>query len=161
MVRVCRFCVLYTVAFAYVNRKPLTSPSQPFGNHDFVFYVCESASVLYISPLVSFVKIPHVSHVVFIFLCLTDFTSYDNLWVHPCCCQWPSSPAGSSPLGQFWTSCWWGGIWHQKIWDGISSLEDQLIILRCQCSPPQRVASGAISHLISCPVRPHGTRHPC
>ena len=24
---------------------------------------------------------------VFVFLCLTDFTQYDNLQVHPCCCR--------------------------------------------------------------------------
>ena len=27
-------------------------------------------------------------HMVFVFLCLTYFTQYDNLWVHPCCCRW-------------------------------------------------------------------------
>ena len=26
--------------------------------------------------------------VTFIFLCLTCFTQYDNLQVHPCCCRW-------------------------------------------------------------------------
>ena len=27
-------------------------------------------------------------HTIFIFLCLTYFTQYDNLWVHPCCYKW-------------------------------------------------------------------------
>ena len=26
---------------------------------------------------------------IFFFLCLTDFTQYDALSVHPCCCKWP------------------------------------------------------------------------
>ena len=25
---------------------------------------------------------------IFVFLCLTYFTQYDNLQVHPCCCKW-------------------------------------------------------------------------
>ena len=27
-------------------------------------------------------------HMIFVFLCLTYFTSCDNLRVHPCCCKW-------------------------------------------------------------------------
>ena len=27
-------------------------------------------------------------HTIFLFLCLTYFTQYDNLQVHPCCCKW-------------------------------------------------------------------------
>ena len=30
-------------------------------------------------------------HVIFVFLCLTYFTEYDNLWAHPCCCKWHHS----------------------------------------------------------------------
>ena len=26
-------------------------------------------------------------HMIITFLCLTDFTNYDNFWVHPCCCR--------------------------------------------------------------------------
>ena len=27
-------------------------------------------------------------HMVFVLLCLTYLTQYDNLWVHLCCCKW-------------------------------------------------------------------------
>ena len=27
-------------------------------------------------------------HMTFVLLCLTCFTHYDSLWVHPCCCKW-------------------------------------------------------------------------
>ena len=33
----------------------------PFGKHKFVFYVCESISVLYIYSLVGIFQIPHIS----------------------------------------------------------------------------------------------------
>ena len=36
----------------------------PFGNHKFVFYVCESLSVLQISPLVSVFQIPRISDII-------------------------------------------------------------------------------------------------
>ena len=28
-------------------------------------------------------------HMLFLLLCLTYFTQYATLWVHPCCCKWP------------------------------------------------------------------------
>ena len=27
-------------------------------------------------------------HMIFVFLCLTYFTQYNNLYAHPCCCKW-------------------------------------------------------------------------
>ena len=37
--------------------------------------------------LYSFFYIPHISNIVFAFLCLTYFIQYDSLWVHTCCCK--------------------------------------------------------------------------
>ena len=68
--------------FVSVNPKLLIYPSLlNFGNHTFVFYVCGSVSVLQISSYVSFFQIPHISDIImiYVFLCLTYFTQYDNL----------------------------------------------------------------------------------
>ena len=51
-----------------INPKLLISPPPPFpiGNHKFVFYVCESLSVLEISSFVSlffFLQISHISDI--------------------------------------------------------------------------------------------------
>ena len=40
----------------------LPTPPVPFGNHKFVFRVCESVSVLQISSFISFLKTPHISN---------------------------------------------------------------------------------------------------
>ena len=38
---------------------------------------------------------------IFVFLCLTYFTQYDNLWVCPCCCKW-----------HYFVLFYGGGIFH-------------------------------------------------
>ena len=50
----------------------------------------KSVSVLQLSSFVSFFQGPHLSdsHMIFVFLCPTDFAQYDNLPVRPCCCKW-------------------------------------------------------------------------
>ena len=60
------------------------------GNHTFIFYICNSISVLQISSFVPFFFFFLDStykqyHMKFVFLCLTYFTQYDNLQVHSCC----------------------------------------------------------------------------
>ena len=53
-----------------VNCSFIPPPAFHFGNHKFVFYVCESVSVLYISSFVSFFfKIPHRNDII----CLSLF----------------------------------------------------------------------------------------
>ena len=56
----------YIQLFASANPKLLIYPSCPFpfGNHKFVFYVCGSISVLYISSFISFFLIPHTSNII-------------------------------------------------------------------------------------------------
>ena len=56
--------------------------SLPKGRHKFVFETSESVSVLQISLFVSFFKLGSTYewyHMIFVFLCLTYFTLYDNL----------------------------------------------------------------------------------
>ena len=49
------------------NPSSIPSPAFPFGNHKFVFYVCESISVLYISHFYHFfLKIPHISNIIYL-----------------------------------------------------------------------------------------------
>ena len=47
-----------------------------------------TSSVLQISLSVPFLKILHISTIIFVCLCLTYFTQYDNLQVHSCCYRW-------------------------------------------------------------------------
>ena len=56
---------------------PTLSP----GKHKFVFYICDSTSVLKISSFVPFFLDYTYKwyHMIFVFLCLTYFTQYDNL----------------------------------------------------------------------------------
>ena len=56
-----------------------------FGNHKSAFEVCESAMFICIIVLDSTYT---WYHRVFVFLCLTYFTWYDNLQVHSCCYKW-------------------------------------------------------------------------
>ena len=66
------------------------SPSLPPGVHKFVFYICNSISVLQVSsfaPLVLDLTYKQY-YMIFVFLCLTQFTQYDDLQVHPCYCKW-------------------------------------------------------------------------
>ena len=59
---------------AYAKPKFPTPPSPPpfpFVNHNFVFEVCGSVSVLWISSFVSFFRIVHISDIVWYF-CLSD-----------------------------------------------------------------------------------------
>ena len=54
----------------------ISTPSLPAGNHKFVFYICNSVSVLYISSLY-IMKFFDLS-----------FTQYQSICVHPCCSKW-------------------------------------------------------------------------
>ena len=51
----------------------------PFGNHEFIFYACESVSVLQISSFFTSIIFLHSVykqyHVIFVFLNLTSFSS--------------------------------------------------------------------------------------
>ena len=51
------------------------------GSHKFVFYICDSISVLKISSFAPFfLDSTHKQyHMIFVFLCLTYFTQYENL----------------------------------------------------------------------------------
>ena len=66
--------VLYIVVCICYSQSPNLSPTPPFpfGNWKFVFYVCESVSVLEISSFVSisFLKMPHISYIIFLSLSL-------------------------------------------------------------------------------------------
>ena len=49
-------------------------------NFTFVFYICDSISVLYLSSFVPYFKILHLSDVIQYFsFSMTYFTQYDNL----------------------------------------------------------------------------------
>ena len=77
------FTTSTTWEFRTVNPKFLNYPFPfPFGNHKLVLYVYESVSVLQVSS-----QIPHISDIVQ-YLTLTCFTQHDNLYIHPCCCEW-------------------------------------------------------------------------
>ena len=53
----------------------LPLPAVPFGNHKFVFKVCESVSVLQISSFVSFFESTYeCQHMMFVSHCLSSFT---------------------------------------------------------------------------------------
>ena len=84
------FCAIQQVLIVYlfyiqqcisVNPKLIIYPSSPFpfGNHKFVFYVCVSIYVLYISSFVSLDSTYKGYHMIFVFLCLAYFSQYDNL----------------------------------------------------------------------------------
>ena len=60
------------LAAAYVNRNLPIYPSLPLpsGSHKFVFHICNSVSILYISSFVPFFYIPHICSIV---CCLSFF----------------------------------------------------------------------------------------
>ena len=79
--------LFYIQQCIYVNLSLLIYPSSLFpGNHEFVFYVCDSTSVLQISSLVPFFKIFHIKTSCDIHL--THFTQHDSLQTHSRCCRW-------------------------------------------------------------------------
>ena len=81
--------LFYIQQCVYVNPNLQFIPHPlPPGNCKFVFYMCNSISVLQISSLVPFFQTPHISVSYNICLCLTYFIQCDNLQVHPCCCEW-------------------------------------------------------------------------
>ena len=56
-------------------------PLFPLGNHKFVFYICDSISVLKIGSFVQFVLDFIYKHylMIFVFICLTYITQYEHL----------------------------------------------------------------------------------
>ena len=61
----------------------------PLGNHKSILCGCESVSDLHHIHLYHILDSTYKwYHMVLVFLFLTYFTWYDNLWLHPCCCEW-------------------------------------------------------------------------
>ena len=59
-----------------------------FGNR-FVFYICESVSVLHTESFVLFFRLHVViSYSICLFLSNLNFTEHNSLQVHPHCCKW-------------------------------------------------------------------------
>ena len=67
------------------------------GNHKVIFYIHDPMSVLYTSSFVRFFQILHRSDIIW-YLSFSDFSLYDDLWVHPCCCKWHFLWLSSIPL---------------------------------------------------------------
>ena len=84
-------CLFYIQECVYVNPHLPTYPSPPyplvttslFSTSVTLFLSCKQVHFYHF--LYSTYK---QYHMMFVFLCLTYFTQYDNLQVHPCCCKW-------------------------------------------------------------------------
>ena len=61
----------------------------PFGNHQLIFYVCGSTSVLYKAHLYHFLGFTYKQcHIIFVFPCMAQLPQCDDLQIHPCCRRW-------------------------------------------------------------------------
>ena len=84
-----KLSILYIVMYICQLQSPsLPLPSLSSGNCKFVFYICDSISVLQINSSVFLFKDSTLKQYHMMFVFLSDFTRYDNLQVYPCCCIW-------------------------------------------------------------------------
>ena len=80
-------CLFYIQQCVYVTPSLPIHPLPP-RNHRFVFYVCDYFCLVNKFICTIFLDSTYKQYHIFVFLCLTYFTQYDSLQVHPRCCRW-------------------------------------------------------------------------
>ena len=82
-------CFIYSVCICQYQSLNLSLPTFLLGNHKFVS-TSVTLSLFGNTFICTFFKDSTYKqyHMIFVFLCLTYFIQYDNLWVHPCNCKW-------------------------------------------------------------------------